>query len=97
VPTRPLPHRLPGRTASSPRPRENSCARGYDRHWQKLRAATLAERPLCEDCLACNRLTAATECHHLRKVADRPDLRLDGSNLLSLCRACHNARTRRGE
>jgi 5-methylcytosine-specific restriction endonuclease McrA len=42
-------------------------------------------------------VTAATESHHIAKIADRPDLRLDPANLMALCQSCHAIRTGRGE
>lgn len=76
---------------------KNSYQRGYDKTWAKVRKAKLMETPLCEDCLASGRTTMATEAHHLEKIKDRPDLRLDIGNLMSLCKPCHAARTQRGE
>ena len=34
-------------------------------------------------------VTAATEVHHIVKIKDRPELRLEWSNLMSVCRDCH--------
>lgn len=77
--------------------RGNSAARGYDARWRKLRLVKLGADPLCEDCLEQGITTAAVEVHHKLKVADRPDLRLDLENLLSLCTPHHARRTARGE
>lgn len=77
------------------RERGSSTERGYDRAWQRLRRAFLAEYPLCMDCSP--RVTVATEVHHVRKVRDYPQLRLEWSNLMACCRACHQIRTARGE
>lgn len=76
--------------------RGSSTSRGYDAAWRRVRVAYLAENPLCADCFP-HRLTPATEVHHVAKVADRPDLRLDFDNLKALCKACHSARTAKGE
>jgi 5-methylcytosine-specific restriction protein A len=51
--------------------------------------------PCCEDCLP--RITPAVDVHHIRKIADAPELRLVMSNLMSLCKPCHSVRTARGE
>ncbi|WP_350211168.1 HNH endonuclease [Botrimarina sp.] len=67
------------------------------RAWRKLRAAFLAEHPLCRDCLSAGRTTAAAEVHHREKRADRPDLALTWGNLEALCKGCHSRRTNRGE
>ncbi|MGB9780631.1 HNH endonuclease signature motif containing protein [Caldanaerobacter sp.] len=77
--------------------RPSARRRGYDETWEKLRKMYLAEHPLCEDCLENGIYTPATEVHHIKKVKDNPELRLDINNLRALCKACHNRRTARGE
>jgi len=42
-------------------------------------------------------VTPAIDVHHIRKIADRPDLRLTLANLMSLCKRHHAIRTQRGE
>lgn len=65
------------------------------RAWRDMRAHILMHRPLCEICLSENRITPATEVHHilpfLRGVTDeqRWKLLLDESNLIPVCRECH--------
>ena len=73
--------------------------RGYGGDWQRLtaRLKKQAEFALCRDCLAQDKTTAAQEFHHVQKVKDRPDLRLEESNLMPLCKACHDARSAKGE
>lgn len=100
MPTRPQRHRPPGARPPGTRPPDTRpCAarRGYDAAWQRLRRAFLADHPLCADCDREGVAAPAREAHHLRKVTDRPDLRLDPGNLLALCKRCHNRRTARGE
>src|SRR5690349_9127315 len=63
--------------------------RGYDRAWYLLRNQFLGDNPFCADC----KLAMATEAHHIRKVRDYPEGRLDPDNLMALCKACHSART----
>jgi 5-methylcytosine-specific restriction protein A len=77
--------------------RPNSYQRGYDKRWSAFRAAYLAEHPLCEDCLTRNRTRAATDLHHIEKLADNPSRKLDKSNVMPLCASCHARRTARGE
>lgn len=77
--------------------RGSAHARGYDRTWQQFRAYYLAANPLCVDCEGRGATTAATEVHHVEKVADAPDRRLDEMNVLGLCKACHSRRTAKGE
>ena len=76
--------------------RGSSSKRGYGRDWQKVRAAKLAEEPLCRVCLSQGRVTEANEVHHKQPISKRPDLRLTQSNLVSLCQSCHSITERRG-
>lgn len=56
--------------------------------WRRLRAAILAEWPLCRRCPE-GRPTPAVEVHHREPRHARPDLALDPDNLEGLCRTCH--------
>lgn len=76
--------------------RPSSRDRGYDEAWRRCRNAFLAANPLCKDCLDRGRYRAAEEVHHVVKVRDDPSRRLDGDNLMALCKPCHSARTARG-
>lgn len=77
--------------------RSNSAKRGYDHIWRKFRKKYLQDNPLCMDCNRDGRVTAALEVHHIKKVAERPDLRLSVNNCMALCKACHSRRTAMGE
>jgi 5-methylcytosine-specific restriction protein A len=77
--------------------RGTAAKRGYDAVWRRLRSIVLANNPLCADCKAQGYTTLANEVHHVVKVQDDPSRRLDVSNLMPLCKACHSARTARGE
>lgn len=79
-------------TANAAR-RPSASKRGYDRAWQKLRAAFLLENPLCVKCSERDLVEAATDVDHI--IAHRGDdsLRLDASNLQSLCHSCHAKKT----
>lgn len=68
-----------------PRPRPVSSARGYDSDWGVLSSMYREEHPICEVC----GLALAALVHHVESVTARPDLRLDASNLQSVCRPCH--------
>lgn len=70
--------------------------RGYDRTWEEFRAWYISRHPLCLDCMARDILTAATDVHHIHKLRDG-GARLDESNCMALCHACHSTRTARGE
>lgn len=71
--------------------------RGYGWDWQRFRKQVLRERPLCADCEAEGKASVAEELHHLRKIKDVPQLRLDPDNVLPLCGFHHDQRTSRGE
>jgi 5-methylcytosine-specific restriction protein A len=64
-------------------------SRGYDFTWRKLSKSYRVENPFCEVCFDRGKLTAVQEVHHKIKISDRPDLRLEWSNLMSVCRQCH--------
>jgi len=64
------------------------------RDWRdRLRAEQLYRQPLCEDCLAAGRTTAATQVHHKVPHQGNLTLFLDADNLMSLCASCHSIRT----
>lgn len=86
-----------GPKKAPPRRRGSSCKRGYDRVWRNFRIRYLNQNPLCQDCLVEGVSTTATEPHHILKVNDRPDLRLEPANLIPLCHYCHCKRTAEGE
>jgi 5-methylcytosine-specific restriction protein A len=65
--------------------------RGYDYSWDKLSKLKRTHNPLCEVCCEKGMVTPATEVHHKVKIKNRPDLRLDWDNLMSVCRSCHEA------
>lgn len=79
--------------------RGSSTERGYDYTWSKVRKLKLQINSLCEDCLSKQpqKLTPAVEVHHIQKITDAPELRLEISNMMSLCKPCHTIRTNRGE
>lgn len=76
------PTRLPACTG-----RASSAQRGYDARWRRLRAAVLAERPLCEECLT----ERATDVDHV--VAKAKGGGDDRGNLMALCHSCHSRKT----
>jgi len=94
-----MPHRIP-----TYRPLGMSRQREYDRFsrdreskrfyhtaaWLKARLMQLRAHPLCHDCLLEGRTTAASHVHHIKELADAPDLALDPTNHRSLCHACHS-------
>jgi 5-methylcytosine-specific restriction protein A len=69
--------------------------RGYGADWKRLRLAHLKANPLCVFCRDAGVVKAADVVDHIKSVVDHPDLRLEPSNLRSLCESHHNARTAR--
>ena len=61
--------------------------------WRRTRAAKLARDPICEECARDGRTNATKlHVHHVKEVADRPDLAHVLDNLETLCSGCHNRR-----
>lgn len=64
--------------------------------WRKARAAQLSKQPLCEVCLALDKINLATEVHHqdsftnYHSQAVATYKALDPSNLMSICRYHHS-------
>ena len=99
MPERPAMFRPPRpgrRHVPASRVRGSAASRGYDADWEHCRAAYLLAFPLCADCQAYGRVTAAREVHHLLALRDGGE-RLDWDNLMALCKRCHSKRTARGE
>ena len=65
--------------------------------WKRLRDTYISLHPLCECCLEHERVTPATECHHIVPFLrggteeERWEMFLDEKNLMSLCDRCHTA------
>lgn len=45
---------------------------------------------MCRECKRYGKTTAASTVHHIIPMEERPDLKLEDKNLLSLCNNCHN-------
>lgn len=75
--------------------RGSAASRGYDAAWRRLRLAFLEQNPLCLFCADTGRTVAASVVDHIITIAERPDLRLDWSNLRPLCKPCHDRHTAR--
>lgn len=69
--------------------RKSTHERGYGSDWQALSIEYRRCNPLCEICLADGRTEAVAEVHHIVPIAVDPSLRLEWSNLMSVCRECH--------
>lgn len=81
----------------TPRRRSRDTDADYDSDWRKMRAAYLAEHPLCA-CPDCDegriRLRAANVVDHIVPISEGPSRRLDWTNLRSMAKRCHDRHTR---
>lgn len=91
---RPLPLRRQGPSREG---RGKTAERGYDGTWRKLRDAYLAQHPLCEcdQCIEWKQITAAEVVDHRIPIAERPELRLEWSNLRAMSKQHHDMHTAR--
>ena len=60
----------------------------YGRAWKRIRDRYSKEHPLCERCLLEGRITLMDEVHHVVPISRGGTH--EKTNLMSLCRACHN-------
>lgn len=99
MPARPNTRRRPRPPGSTLRkepidPRQKALDAFIDsRAWRSLRAAYVAEHPLCEPCRAEGRTVQVAHVHHKQDRADHPDLAMVWENLQSLCKPCHSRAT----
>lgn len=81
-----------------PETREAASVRGYDRTWGKTRTNYANKNPLCEHCLKRGKTNPMAEVDHIIPFQGPGDpLRLDWSNLQSLCKSCHRKKTARDQ
>ena len=66
----------------------------HSKAWRRLRLVQLAISPFCEFCLERFLAVPATVVDHRVELLQAWDLRLDLSNLRSLCASCHSRRHR---
>lgn len=65
--------------------------------WKRLRAAQLAEHPLCRVHLELGRTVVAIIVDHVKPHRGSEVLFFDADNLQSLCKLCHDAHKQRLE
>jgi 5-methylcytosine-specific restriction enzyme A len=68
--------------------RDSASARGYDSLWHKVRNRYIASHPLCERCGERGLTVVASVVHH-KVPLDQGGARFDQTNLMALCRDCH--------
>ena len=74
--------------------RDPESKKRYGSRWKKIRDAYLAAHPLCERCKNYDRLTPATEVHHIIPLTGGGSHNYN--NLLALCKSCHSQITASG-
>jgi 5-methylcytosine-specific restriction enzyme A len=67
------------------------------RAWLRLRAEVLREEPFCRTCLEQARNVLTTDIDHIIKHDGDHHRFFNRANLQGLCKACHTAKTMRGE
>lgn len=74
--------------------RTSATSRGYDSRWRTASKRYLKSNPLCVHCIKENKMVKATVVDHI--VPHRGDKALfwDESNWQSLCKRCHDVKTR---
>jgi 5-methylcytosine-specific restriction protein A len=78
-----------------PDTRPTATERGYDAEWRRLRAIHLRDNPYCVECAKFGKVEKATEVDHIIPHKGDDSLRLDASNLQSLCHYHHSQKTGR--
>ena len=62
-----------------------------DPKWKAKRKTILRrDKYKCRHCRRYGRNREATEVHHIKHVDEYPELAFTDSNLISLCKGCHN-------
>ena len=80
-------HRALARQQYDKYERDPNVHRTYGRAWKRIRDRYVHKHPLCEQCLKEGRYVAVEEVHHIVPLAEGGSN--DESNLMSLCRSCH--------
>ena len=68
---------------------KTTAERGYDHHWRRLSERKRKLDPLCEHCEKQGVTRPADHVHHIVPIRTAPHLRLEWSNLMSVCKSCH--------
>jgi 5-methylcytosine-specific restriction protein A len=61
--------------------------------WKALRTRKIKKDPLCQVCLPKGFLSEGKDIDHIIEIKDNYSLRLDITNLQTLCRSCHMYKT----
>lgn len=67
------------------------------KEWKQIKSRKFREAEgLCEQCLKAGVVRAGVDVHHIVPVEKNWNKRLEYSNLILLCKECHNGRHGRG-
>ena len=77
---------------SKPNWSDNMSEKFYkSKKWKTKRQSILRrDEYICRECKRYGKTTPATTVHHILPLEQRPDLKLNSQNLISLCNECHN-------
>jgi 5-methylcytosine-specific restriction protein A len=78
------------------RERGSAHVRGYGSKWEKARVAFLAKHPLCRTCKEQDVLEPAVVVDHIQPHRGDVGLFWNQANWQSLCKRCHDRKTRAG-
>ena len=68
--------------------------RQYDRQWNQMSTAFLAQHPTCVCCMASfNLVIPAAHVDHIRPLRYWPELKYDPDNFQPLCISCHSRKS----
>ena len=81
-------HRIQARRQYDRYERSPEVHKKYGRAWKRVRDRYMNAHPYCEKCFEEGRMVRADEVHHILPVAQGGTN--ETSNLMSLCRGCHN-------
>ena len=58
-------------------------------NWRTIRNEHIENHPTCECCGKKNKIIQPLEVHHKKPFYLNPELELEPTNLITLCRSCH--------
>jgi 5-methylcytosine-specific restriction protein A len=64
-----------------------------EKPWKDMRAYILNRDKTCKICSTEEHPVMSEEIDHIEDISERPDLRLDPSNLQGLCKSCHSKKS----
>lgn len=74
--------------------RPSAASRGYDSRWRKARKVYLQRHPLCVRCEQAGRVVPGTVVDHKIPHRGQRSLFWDEDNWQTLCKPCHDRKTR---